>query len=69
MLFRSEFMAQKEPAPSPQRVPQQGGPQKPPAGTGVMDPTGAGGGTIGTGMAPPPGAPGFSANTGEGPQA
>jgi hypothetical protein len=63
-----EFMAQKEPAPSPQGVPQQGGPQKPPAGTGVMDPTGAGGGTIGTGMAPPPGTPGFSANTGEGPQ-
>ena len=63
-----EFMAQKEPASSPQGVPQQGGPQKPPAGTGVMDPTGAGGGTIGTGMAPPPGAPGFSANTGEGPQ-
>ena len=62
-----EFMASK---PQPEQPLQEGQPQTPPqdapAGVDVMDPTGAGGGTIGTGIAPQPGEQGFPGNTGEG---
>ena len=37
-----------------------------PAGADVMDPTGAGGGTMGTGQVPVPGEQGFSGNGGQG---
>jgi len=49
--------------PSPQQgVNQPPSPQKPPAGAGVQDTQGSGGGTIGTGTAPQPGEQGFSGN-------
>ena len=41
---------------------QEQPPQGPQAGSGPLDPTGAGGGTIGTGQAPVPGEQGFSGN-------
>ena len=37
-----------------------------PAGADVMDPTGAGGGTMGTGQVPVPGEQGFRGNGGQG---
>ena len=48
---------------APPETPEQEGQQPaptPPAGTGVQDTTGAGGGTIGTGIAPVPGEQGFT---------
>jgi len=65
-LFK-DFRAQNPEPEAPQGgVPPQAGPQGAPAGTGVQDTSGAGGGTIGTGTAPQPGEQGFSGNTGEG---
>jgi len=65
-LFK-EFRAQNPEPEAPQGgAPAQGSPQGAPAGTGVQDTSGAGGGTIGTGTAPQPGEQGFSGNTGEG---
>ena len=65
-LFK-EFRAQNPEPEAPQGgVPPQAGPQGAPAGAGVQDTSGAGGGTIGTGTAPQPGEQGFSGNTGEG---
>jgi len=55
------------PPPAPEGAPQEGAPPPPnpseatpPAGTGVQDTTGAGGGNIGTGTVPTPGEQGFT---------
>jgi hypothetical protein len=53
------------PPEAPEVAPQEGAPPPegvtpPPAGVGVADTTGAGGGTIGTGTAPTPGEQGFT---------
>jgi len=45
---------------APEGAPPPEGVTPPPAGTGVADTTGAGGGTIGTGTAPAPGEQGFT---------
>ena len=56
--LQAEIMKQFQ-APLPQG-------QGAPAGADVMDPTGAGGGTMGTGQVPVPGEQGFSGNGGQG---
>jgi len=48
------------------QAPLPEGPPAAPAGADVMDPTGAGGGTMGVGQSPIPGEQGFSGNGGQG---
>ena len=64
-VYDLEFATPPEPPEgvAPPETPEQEGQQPaptPPAGTGVQDTTGAGGGTIGTGIAPVPGEQGFT---------
>ena len=61
----SEAQLQAEILKGMQGEPQEGAPETPPAGAGVQDTSGAGGGTIGTGTAPQPGEQGFSGNSGQ----
>ena len=61
----SEAQLQAEILKGMQGETQEGVPETPPAGAGVQDTSGAGGGTIGTGTAPQPGEQGFSGNGGQ----